>query len=153
MGSAFRQPAQLTSHLGWQSTTSIIGNIILRCPFWPILPEVGFSTAMHLMREIEVPQTPTDAVFRTSRLYAVLFVLVCLTASVALVFLRWPHQRLAYCAAAAILVILLLFHRIIAARFHPSNWLVRLTDEGLYIHFRSYLNERLPSEDPTVVFI
>lgn len=41
----------------------------------------------------------------------------------------------------------------VTARFHPSNWLVRMNDSGIYIQYRSYLNYELPPEEPTVVFI
>ncbi len=41
----------------------------------------------------------------------------------------------------------------ISARFRPSNWLVRLTDQGLFIKFRSYLNDHFPAQGFTVVFI
>ena len=41
----------------------------------------------------------------------------------------------------------------VSARFQPSNWLVRLTDQGLFIKFRSYLNDHFPEQDFTVVFI
>jgi hypothetical protein len=43
--------------------------------------------------------------------------------------------------------------RLITARFRPSNWLVRMSDSGLFIKFRSYLNYHLPAEDLTVVFV
>ena len=39
------------------------------------------------------------------------------------------------------------------ARFRSSNWLVRLTDHGLFIKFRSYLNFHFPDQDLSVVFI
>jgi len=42
---------------------------------------------------------------------------------------------------------------IVLARFQPTNWLVRLSDAGLYVQFRSYLNYHLLREEPTVVFI
>jgi hypothetical protein len=108
---------------------------------------------MRLMREVEVPTTRRDRVFRASRLYAVLFVLVCLGAAAAMIAFHWPQRRLAYYISAAILLLLLLMHRFVTARFHPSNWLVRVGDEGLFIHFRSYLNDHLSAEDPTVVFL
>ena len=41
----------------------------------------------------------------------------------------------------------------VTARFHPSNWLVRMNDDGLYLQYRSYLNYDLPANDPSVVFL
>ncbi len=35
----------------------------------------------------------------------------------------------------------------------PANWLLRVTEDGVYIKFRSYLNEGLPESIPTVVFL
>src|ERR1700743_1794344 len=108
---------------------------------------------MRLMREIEVPEVPRDRVFRASRFYAVLFVLAVFAACAAMILYRWPAPRASYYFSAAIVFFLFLGRRFVIARFHPSNWLVRLSDEGLYIHYRSYLNDRMPSEDPTVVFL
>jgi hypothetical protein len=108
---------------------------------------------MRLMRETEVPETQRDRVFRASRLHDVLFAAACFAACVAVVFYRQPAPRPSYYISAVILILLFLGRRLITARFHPSNWLVRMGDEGLFIHFRSYLNDHLSAEDPTVVFL
>jgi hypothetical protein len=108
---------------------------------------------IRLMRAIEVPATPRDQVFRSSRLHAVLFVLFCISLCAAMIRFAWPTQRLAYSISAVIVVLLLLMHGYFTTRFHRSNWLVRAGDEGLFIHFRSYLNEHLSAEDPTVVYL
>ncbi len=108
---------------------------------------------MQLMRAAEVPQTGRDLVFRASRLHAVLTVLACLGFCVWFILHTWPHPRIAYVFSGAILLFLLLLHRLVTCRFHPSNWLVRAGDEGLFIHFRSYLNDHLSPDDPTVVFL
>jgi len=109
--------------------------------------------AIRLMREKDVPTTTRDLVFRASRVYAVLFVLACLGACGAMIALHWPRPNLAYYLSGLIVLLLLLIHQLITARFHPSNWLVRTADDGLFIHFRSYLNDRLSPEDPTVAFL
>jgi hypothetical protein len=109
--------------------------------------------SFRFMRAIEVPETPRDRVYRASRLHAVLFVLTCLSACVLMIWFRWPGPRAPFYISAVIVVALLLGHQFVAARFRPSNWLVRAADEGLYIHFRSYLNDHLSPEDPTVVFL
>lgn len=41
----------------------------------------------------------------------------------------------------------------LTARFHPANWLVRLSDDGAFIKFRSYLNSHFPDQELTAVFI
>jgi hypothetical protein len=48
---------------------------------------------------------------------------------------------------------LIVMHKFVLARFRPSNWLVRMSDAGLFLQFRSYLNHHFPEEDLTVVFI
>jgi hypothetical protein len=35
----------------------------------------------------------------------------------------------------------------------PTNWLLRVTSQGLFIHYRSYLNSHLPPDSPTAVFL
>ncbi len=61
----------------------------------------------------------------------------------------WP----AYFVAVVIFLCLLIFHQLILARFRPSNWLLRLNDEGMFVKFRSYLNDRFPQYDLTVAFL
>ncbi len=39
------------------------------------------------------------------------------------------------------------------AALRPTNWVLRAGREGLYVKLRSYLDHRLPSEDPVVAFI
>lgn len=108
---------------------------------------------MQLMRAAEVPQTGRDLVFRASRLHAVLTVLACLGFCVWFILHTWPHPKIAYIVTGVIALVLLLMHQFVIGRFHPLNWLVRASDEGLFIHFRSYLNEHLSPGDPTVVFL
>jgi hypothetical protein len=108
---------------------------------------------MRLMRELEVPVTPRDRLFRASRLHAILFVLVVLGICTAMILRHWPTQHVSYYICAAILGVLFLARRFVTSRFHPSNWLVRTGDDGLFIHYRSYLNDRMAPEDPTVVFL
>lgn len=108
---------------------------------------------MQLMRAADVPQTGRDLVFRASRLHAVLTVLACLGFCVWFIFHTWPHPKIAYYVSGVILLFLLLMHQFVIGRFHPLNWLLRASNEGLFIHFRSYLNEHLSPDDPTVVFL
>ncbi len=109
--------------------------------------------AIRLMREKDVPTTTRDRVFRASRLYAILFVLSCLGICVWMIVFHHPRPPLDYCICGVILLALILMRGLVTARFHPSNWLVRASDDGLFIHFRSYLNDDLSAEDSTVVFL
>jgi hypothetical protein len=52
-----------------------------------------------------------------------------------------------------VLLFLLLLQRQLIGRFKPGNWLVRRTDSGLYIKFRSYLNYHFPDDDPCVLYV
>jgi hypothetical protein len=63
------------------------------------------------------------------------------------------QQTFGYYLAVLALLFLAVMHRFITARFRPSNWLVRMSELGLFIQFRSYLNFHLPAEDLTVVFV
>lgn len=58
-----------------------------------------------------------------------------------------------YIFGAFLLLFLLLTLRMVTARFHPSNWLVRMNETGIYLQYRSYLNYDLPPDDPSVVFL
>jgi hypothetical protein len=61
---------------------------------------------MRLLRELEVPQTSRDQVFRASRLHSVLFVMSCLAACAAIIVYRRPVPRPSYYISAVILALL-----------------------------------------------
>lgn len=42
---------------------------------------------------------------------------------------------------------------ILRSSFRATNWLVKTTDEGLYLHLRSYQNRHFPDDAPTVAFL
>lgn len=109
---------------------------------------------MRLMRLAEVPITERDKVFGYSRGRALIGTALLLTAiTVMVVFSRSNRFWLGYYIAAVTLLAVFIFRKLVTARFRPANWLVRLTDDGLYIQLRSYLNHHFPQEDLTVVFI
>lgn len=106
------------------------------------------------MRLGDVPSSPRDRVFLYSPVRALFLVFVVISVSGGLVLIgRQQQSDLAYYIAAVLLLSLLLMRRHVVARLRPSNWLVRMSDEGLLIQFRSYLNYHFPREDLTVVFI
>lgn len=39
------------------------------------------------------------------------------------------------------------------ASFLPSNWVLRASQQGLYVKYRSYLNRGMPEADPCVLFL
>ncbi len=109
---------------------------------------------MRLLRLSEVETSPSDHIFCYSRARAVVMVLVALAAACWLVVHAFTTGwKLGYYLAAVTVAFLGLLQRFITARFRPSNWLVRMNDQGVFIQFRSYLNYHLPAEDLTVVFV
>ena len=109
---------------------------------------------MQLLREWDVPANGHDRVFRYSRTHAVLAYASLLAGCAALVAagIR-QHAPMLHVAAAIVVAGLYLSRRFLVARFRESNWLVRANENGVYLHFRSYLNYHFPSNNPTVAFI
>jgi hypothetical protein len=109
---------------------------------------------MQLMRLADVPENLREQVFYYSRFYALgsALLLVAIAGGL-IIFARLRGAWPAYFIAAFILVCLLIFQKVITARFRPTNWLVRMTDDGLFVKFRSYLNFHFPDQDLTIVFI
>jgi hypothetical protein len=109
---------------------------------------------MQLLRLAEVPATDRDRVFSYSRGRALFSAAILFIAAIGAAILSWSnHVWLGYYLSAVILLSFFIFRKMVSARFRPSNWLVRLTVDGLFIQFRSYLNYHFPDQDLTVVFI
>jgi len=109
---------------------------------------------MQLLRIADVPITDRDRVYRYSRARALSVLMVLSLLAMASLAFGWLNNTwLAYYIPAVTFLFLLIFQKLITARFRPSNWLVRMTDHGLYIKFRSYLNHQFPEQDLTVVFL
>lgn len=108
---------------------------------------------LQIMRESEVPVSPGDRLYRASPVRAAVVALIVIGFCAFLIIGQWPQRWVGLVFGSVILCFLYLFRRLITARFLPSNWLVRATDTGLFIHLRSYLNYHMAVEDPTVVFI
>jgi hypothetical protein len=109
---------------------------------------------MQLMRLADVPLDPRDRVFDYSRMRAVAgATLLAVVAIAAFVFAwlkgAWPM----YYIGALMALCLLIYQRLIIGRFRSSNWLLRMTDNGLFVKFRSYLNHHFSDQDLTVVFL
>ena len=109
---------------------------------------------MRLLRLQDVEIGTNDRVFRHARVRALIVWLAGLAATTAL-FLKayvgkWPPG---YLFGAFLLLFVLLTRRFVTARFHPSNWLVRMNEMGIYVQYRSYLNYGLPADDPSVLFL
>jgi hypothetical protein len=112
------------------------------------------ESPIKLMRLADVPIADRDLVYRASPGRAQFWAVTVVIASVALGIVAWlRHSWLAGYVAIVLLLILLVTRRMVTARMRPSNWLVRMSDAGLYVQFRSYLNFRFPADDLTVAFI
>jgi hypothetical protein len=109
---------------------------------------------MQLLRSADVPIDRRAREFRYSRWRAGTGAIILATTALALIaFGRLNNTSIPYYIAGVTIVTLLIFHNLVTARFRPTNWLVRMTDDGLFIKFRSYLNYRFSDHDPTVVFV
>lgn len=109
---------------------------------------------MRLLRLREVEIDSDDRVFRHGRLWASVIWLAGAAAAAALLIYaytaKWPPG---YIFGAPLLIFMLLTRRMVAARFHRSNWLARMNMTGIYVQYRSYLNYRFPAEEPSVVLL
>jgi hypothetical protein len=106
---------------------------------------------LHL-RDVEIG--PRDRVFRHPRVRALIVWLAGLAAAIAFLVEAYTAKwSPGYFFGPFLLLFLLLTMRMVTARFHPSNWLVRMTATGIYVQYRSYLNYQLSADDPSVAFI
>ena len=109
---------------------------------------------MRLLRSRDVEIGPNDRVFRHPRMLALIVWLAGFAAGVVMFFHAYTAKWIpGYIFGPFLLLFLMLTLRFVTARFHPSNWLVRANETGLYAQYRSYLNYELPADDPSVVFI
>lgn len=109
---------------------------------------------MQLLRLHDVKLDSSDRVFRHARLRALIIWLAGFSLTVFLFFKAYSGKWVpGYIFGPGILLFLLLTRKFVTARFHPTNWLVRMNDTGIYVQYRSYLNSDLPPDDPSVVFL
>ena len=109
---------------------------------------------MRLLRLQDVEINPNDRVFRHPRLRALIIWIIALAGSVAMFFNALTGSwKLGYFFGPFLLLFVLCTMHYVTARFHPSNWLVRMNDTGIFVQYRSYLNYELPADDPSVVFL
>ena len=109
---------------------------------------------MRLLRLRDVEIGLNDRVFRHARVRALIVWLAGFAATMALFFQAYTGKwKPGYIFGSFLLLFVLLTLRMVTARFHPSNWLVRMNDTGIYLQYRSYLNYELPADDPSVVFL
>src|ERR1700740_1466289 len=110
--------------------------------------------AMRLLRLQDVEISPKELVFRHARLRVLIVWLAGFGTTAALFFKAFTQKGPpGYIFGPFLLLFLLLTLRFVTARFHLSNWLVRMNETGIYVQYRSYLNYQLPADDPSVFFL
>ena len=109
---------------------------------------------MRLLRSSDVQASPDDRVFHHPRALATIvwLALFCGAAAV-LVGAIAGTWKPGYVVGPVVLLFLLLTLRFVTARFHASNWLIRSGNSGLYAQYRSYLNDQLPADERSVIYI
>ena len=131
---------------------SIVGNYREQFRRSKLLAFLGVSMRLLCLREVEIG--PDDRVFRHARLRAVIVWLAGFALTAFLFFRAYTTKfTFGYIFGSGVLLFLLLFLRFVTARFHPSNWLVRMSETGIYVQYRSYLNYEMPADDPSVFFL
>jgi hypothetical protein len=109
---------------------------------------------MQLMRSADVPSDRRDRVFYYSRFRAIIGAAALIALAGGVLLWGWLNEVwLAHYAGAILLLCLLIFQKLITARFRPSNWLLRMSHHALFIKYRSYLNNHFDDQDLTVVFV
>lgn len=109
---------------------------------------------MRLLRLQDVEISANDRVFRHARVRALIIWLAGLAGSVAMFVNAFTGTwKMGYFFGPFLLLFVLFTMGYVTARFHPSNWLVRMNAMGIYVQYRSYLNYELPTDDSTVVFL
>lgn len=104
------------------------------------------------LQDVEISRN--DKEFRHARLRTLIVWLAGFAATTALFFHAYTDKwTRGYIFGSFLLLFLLLTLRFVTARFHPSNWLVRMNQTGIYVQYRSYLNYELSADDPSVVFL
>ena len=109
---------------------------------------------MRLLRLRDVESSSSHRVFCHARVRALIVWLAAFTGVGWMFFAAFARGwKPGYIFGGFALLFLALTLRFVTARFHPSNWLVRANESGLYVQYRSYLNYQLPAEECSVVFL
>jgi hypothetical protein len=109
---------------------------------------------MRLLQLRDVQVDSSDRVFRHPGVRALVIYLTAIGGVGCMFFYAFTRGwKIGYLFGGGVLLFLALMLRIVTARFRPSNWLVRMSETGLYVQYRSYLNYQLPADERSVVFI
>lgn len=110
--------------------------------------------SIEITRATDLPDRPGDRVIRYSLTRSLIAAALLVHIGGALVwFLARREGPLAWYIGALLLVILAFVAADIRARRRPSSWLLRVANDGLYVHLRSYRNAHLMDSPDPVAFI
>ena len=117
---------------------------------------------LKFLREDQVPDHPTDLLFRQRRWTKLLALAIfggvsggfLLCPTLCPLFGIEPLPAWAsYITGGFLLIFVLIAWHTARASFRSSSWRLRATTNGLYVKVRSFLNYRLSAEDPIVVYL
>lgn len=113
---------------------------------------------MKFYRLSEVPRYADEQVFKRSPFGAGIALVVISAIAIAALLLGLFHVDgitvppfIFYIVAGTAVLFGLFAAHSFRASLQPSNWLLRCHQSGILIHFRSYLNWKIPSDEPEVV--
>jgi len=116
---------------------------------------------MKLLRDGEAPAPPAVESYQETAWRALVAGLLLLVSGAALVLwplaeegwrLSWPVALLGLPALVVLLVARVALRSFFASR-RPESWRLRWDAEGLYLRYRSYLNNRFPADTPAVLHL
>lgn len=116
---------------------------------------------MKLLRDEHVPAPPAVDSYQETAWSALVAGTVLLVAGVALVVwplaeegwrFSWLAVPLGLCALIVLLVARFALRSFVASR-RPESWRLRWDAEGIYLRYRSYLNNRFPADSPAALYL
>ncbi|MBF0186549.1 MAG: hypothetical protein HQL50_01335 [Magnetococcales bacterium] len=122
------------------------------------------TAPLTVIPEKQTPHEQGEVIFRERPFAPILFALLFGGSALALLLIPivhqlhpdlkplqtvWPYGL----GAGFAFMLFLLFRGTVTALFRDSNWLLRASEKGLAVKFRSYRNHRLPEEDDCVILI
>ena len=116
---------------------------------------------MKLLRDGEVPAPPAVESHQETAWRALFAGLTLIAASLALAVWPWAENGWQFAWPALLLgllaLIVLLIGRFALRSFlasrQPQSWRLRWDAEGIYLRYRSYLNNRFPADAPAALYL
>ena len=106
---------------------------------------------MKLFKLADAPVSDRDQVFRHSPTYLMMTTIILVIIAIMLTLSGGGSMR--YFFVGLIAAAVLFIRPMLKARRRRSNWLARITADGLLVQFRSFLNFHYPQDADTVVLI